>query len=235
MRFEQSWLVLDNPRPSQPKEDNIVAGIHQHNDISSGDQLCQDSGVGTPRFQPPHAIFRQYFSHLSGNRGLAQQESSRAFQVYGGYLFEYYQLWDTAARHADRLNNWSSESCRMHIWLAQLSLRQEADLAYPTTNCLCSSRCIFSDFPSLWGAPVQNRGAPGMGDVPTRTGFIWEYRCSIMFRRYVSHLQSKFHRRAQNCVERDAFAGHLLIGMIRFWSCPVHASDVDLSTISFAG
>jgi len=160
---------------------------------------------------------------------LAQHESRRAFLVYGRYLFEYYQLWDTAARHADHPKNLSSESCRMHIWLAQSSLRCAVDFVYPTTNHLCSSRCRFDDPQSQRGALVQDWGEPEMGDVPTGTGYIWKYPCRIMFRSYVSHLQSNYHTWARNRVQRAALAGHLLIGMIQFWSCPVHAWDVDLS------
>jgi len=123
----------------------------------------------------------------------------------------------------------------MHIWLAQSLLWQEVHLVYPTTNRLCSSRCRFDDPQSQGGVPVQNGCAPEMGDVPKGTGYIWKYPCSIMFRRYVSNLQSNCHHRAQNRVQRGPFEGHLPNGIIRFWSCPVHAWDVDQSRFSFAG
>ena len=235
MRLEQAWLVLDNPWPRPPKEDNIVSGIYQHNSISSRDQLGQDSGVGTARFQLQNAMPCQYFWHLSGDRWSARHESRRAFEVYGGYLFEYYQLWDIEPRHGDHRKNWSSESCWMHKWSAQLSLQQEVHLTYPTTNHQCSSRWIFSHFPSLWGAPVQNQGSPEMGDVPKGIVYIWKHFCSILFQRYVNTLQSNYHHQAGNWVERGTFARHLLIGMNQFWSCPVPASDVDPSKFSFAG
>jgi len=183
MILEQSWLLLDNPRPRPPKEDNIVSGIHQHNSISNRDQLCQDSGVGTAPFPPGNPMHRPYFWHRLEDMESAERESRCAILVYGGYLFEYYQLQETVARHADRLKNWSSESCRMHKWLGRLSLQQEADLAYPTSSRRCCSRCIFGDFPSLRGAPVRYPGAPEMGDVPNGTAYIWNYPCSIMFRR----------------------------------------------------
>jgi hypothetical protein len=123
----------------------------------------------------------------------------------------------------------------MHIWLAQSSLLQDVDPVYPTTSCLCSSYCRFNDPQSQWGAPVQNRGVPDMGDVLGGTEYIWKYPCSTMFRRYVSHLQSNYDWRARNGVPRGAFIGYLLIGMIRFCSCPVHAWDVDLSMFWWAG
>jgi len=114
-------------------------------------------------------------------------------------------------------------------------LRQDADFVNPTTNHLCSSRYIFRNYICLPGAPVPNRGAPEMGDVPEGTIYIWNYPSSIMFRWYVSHRQSNYHCRAPNRVERGAFAGHLLIGMIRSWSCPVHASDVHIFKFLFTG
>jgi len=151
------------------------------------------------------------------------------------YVFEYWQLWDTVARQVERPKNRSSELCRMHKWLAQTSPWQEAELAYPTTNHPFSSCCIFGNCPSLQGTQVQNRGVPEMGDGPTRLVYIRKYPYSIMCQRYVNNLQSNYHCQAWNPVERGAFAGHLLKGMIRFWSCPVHASDVDLFTFSFGG
>jgi len=105
----------------------------------------------------------------------------------------------------------------------------------PTTNCRCSSSCRFDDPQSQRGAPVQNQSPPEIGDVPKGTGYIWKYRCSIMFRRYVNDVQSNYHRQAWNRVQRGAFAGHLLIGIIWSWSCPVHAWDADLSRFLFAG
>jgi hypothetical protein len=123
----------------------------------------------------------------------------------------------------------------MHKWLVQSSLLQAADLVYPTTSHRCSSRCIFSDFPSLRGAPVQNRASPDMGDGPTGTEYIWKYLSGIMFWWCGNDLQSNYHHRAQNRFQSAAFAEHLLIGMIGFWSCPVHTSDADWSTFSFVG
>ena len=46
-----------------------------------------------------------------------------------------------------------------------------------------------------------------MGDVPNGTVYIWKYPCSITFQRYVSHLQSSYHHRAWNQVERGALQG----------------------------
>jgi len=74
------------------------------------------------------------------------------------------------------------------------------DLAYATTNRLCSSSCIFGDFPRMQGAPVQTRGAPEMGDVPKGTVYIWKYPGIIMFRRSASDLQSNSHCQAWNRV-----------------------------------
>jgi hypothetical protein len=74
-----------------------------------------------------------------------------------------------------------------------------------------------------------------MGDVPKGTGYIWKYPCSIMFRRCVSHLQSNCHCRIRNWVQTGACIRYLLIGMSRFWSCPVHAWDVAQFRFSFAG
>jgi len=234
-RLKQWWLVPDNPRPRQPKEGNIVAGIHLHNPISSRGQWCQDASVEKAQFQLRNAMHRQCVWHLVGYMGSTRQESRRAILVYGGYLFEYYRSWDRAARHAGRPKNWSSESCWMHIWLARPSLRQEVDLVYSTTNRQCSSRCRFDDLRSQRGALGQNWGAPAMGYVPNGIGYIWKYLCRLMFRGYVRHLQSNYHRRARNRVQRGAFMGHLPIGMIPFWSCPVHAWVVDPSRFSFAG
>jgi len=45
----------------------------------------------------------------------------------------------------------------------------------------------------------------------------------------MSHRQSNYHCRARNRVQGRACTGHLLIGIIRFCSCHVHAWDVDLS------
>jgi len=235
MRIEQPWLVLDNPRPRQPKEDNIVSGIHQHNLISSLGQWCQDSRVGTSLFHPLNAMPSQYFGHLSEGMGSAQHGSQCAFEVYGGYCFKYYWSLDTAGGHAGRLNNWASGSCWMHKWLAQSSLQQEADLAYPTTTPLCSSSCIFCDLPSMQGAPVENWGAPEPGDVPKGTAYIWKYQCSIMYQWCANDVQSNLYCQARYRVERGGFVQHLLIEMIRCWSCPVHTSVVDLSTFLFAG
>ena len=223
MRLEQPWLVPDNPRPRQPTEGNIVAGIHLHNPISSLGQWCQDALVETVQFQPQNAILPQCFWHLLGDIGSARGGSRRAFSVSSIFLIKYYQTWDTVARHADRSKKLSSECCRMLKWQAQLFLRREVDPVYPTTSHPCSSRCRFDDSQSQQGAPVQNRGVPEIGDVLEGTEYIWKYPCSITFRRYVSRLQSKYPRRVRNRVQRGAFARHLLIGMIRFWSCPVHA------------
>jgi len=157
LRLEQPWLDPDNPRPRQPKSDHIVSGIHQQNPRSSQGQWCQDSGVRTALFQLRNSTPRQYFWHFPEDRGSAQQESRSTFQVYGWYLFDYCRSWNPAARHAGCPENRSNGSCRIHEWLSQSSLREEADLAFPTTDCLCSYRCIFCDVQSLQGAPVQNR------------------------------------------------------------------------------
>jgi len=79
MRIEQPWFVLDNPGPRPPKQNNIVSGIHGQSAVSTWDQLYQDSGVGTPLFQPWDAIDHQYVSHFYGNRGSAPQQSRRDF------------------------------------------------------------------------------------------------------------------------------------------------------------
>jgi hypothetical protein len=84
-----------------------------------------------------------------------------------------------------------------------------------TANCPGSSSGIIGDFQSLGCTPVQNPGAPEMGDMPQGTLYILKYTCSILFRRHASHHQSTNHRRAQNGVQRGRFTGHLLIGIIR--------------------
>jgi len=117
----------------------------------------------------------------------------------------------------------------MHIWLAWLSLWQELNPGHPTTNHPCSSCCRFVDPQSQCHALVQDRAVPEIGDVPEGTGFIWKYPSSVMFPRYVRYLQSNYHRRAWNWVQRGLFTGHLVFGMIRFWHCAVHAWDVDIS------
>jgi hypothetical protein len=85
------------------------------------------------------------------------------------------------------------------------------------------------------GAPAQNWGAPEIWDVRNGTVHIWQYHCSIMFRRYVNNVHANHHGQARNPVERGPFAGHLLIRMIWCWSCPVHNTDVNLSTFLFIG
>jgi len=182
-----------------------------------------------------NAMLCQYFWHLLVDMRSAQRESRQAFQVSSGCLFKYYQMWQTVPKHADRPKDWSSESRRMHKWLTQSSPRQYADLASHTSNRQWSSRGLFSDFRSQCCAQVHNRGAPEISDVPTGSVSIWRYPCSIMWRRYVNDLQSNYHHQAQNRLERAAFAGHWLVGMIRFSSFPVDASNDDLSMFSFAG
>ena len=189
------------------------------------------------QYSSNHAI--QCFGHVRlhhlGDMRSGGQESRLAFSGSSRYLFEYYQSWDIPATHADYPRNWSSESCPIQIWLARLSLWQDVDPVYPTTNCLCLSCCRINDPPSQRGTQVDNWGVPEMGDVLGGTGFIWKYPCSIMFRRYASTLQFHYDCQARNKVQREAFAKHMLIGMIRFWSCPVPVWDIDLSIISFTG
>jgi len=153
--LKQPWLVRHNAQLSPPTVGNIYCGIHQHNSISSWDQLCQDSRVGTAQFQPWNAMPRQYCWHLSGDMASTQREYRYAFDVCDRYLVEYYQLWDTAARWTDSLNNWSSVSWWVPILLAHTSLWQEADLVFLTTYSPCSSCCILSPLQSLQGVPFQ--------------------------------------------------------------------------------
>jgi hypothetical protein len=162
MRLEWSWLVLENPRPRLPKEHNIVSGIHQHNSISSWDQLCQDFWVGTALSQQRNAMLRLYYWHRSGDIESAQCESRRTLQVYSRHLFEYYELWDWAAKHANPLKYWSSESSRIHKWLAHFLLRQATNVVFAISSRWSSSPSIFSDFPSVQNAPVQHRGVQQM-------------------------------------------------------------------------
>ena len=56
-----------------------------------------------------------------------------------------------------------------------------------------------------------------------------------MFRRCAIDPKSKYHRSAENPFHIGAFTEHLQIEMIRFWSCPVHASDADQSAFSCVG
>jgi len=123
----------------------------------------------------------------------------------------------------------------IRTWLAQLSLWQEFDAVYSTASRLCSSRCRLDNTQSQRGAPVRNRGVTDIGDVIRQTGYIWKYPCCIMLQRYVSHLDSNYPRRAWNWVFRGAFPGHLLIELIRFCRCPVHAWDVDISKLNLLG
>jgi len=117
----------------------------------------------------------------------------------------------------------------MHICLAQLSVRQEVDYVYPTTNLPLSPHWGFDNPQGQGGAPVQYRVVPELEDVFGGTGYIWKYPCSTGFQRYMTYLNYNCHRQAQNCVQRGAFAGHLPIGMMRFWCCPVHTWDVNHS------
>jgi len=235
MRHGQSWHVQIIHRPWQPKEDYTDPGVHQHNSIASRDELFQDSAVGIAPFWPRHAMPHLHVWHLLGGRGSAEGEFRCAVKVSGGYLLQYELRWDTADRHADHPKNCSSESCRMHTVLEESFLWQEGDLVYPTSNCACSSLCTFSTFPSLQGTPVQNWGGPEMGDVPKGTVYIGKYPCSIMFRRYVNDHQSNYHHQALNQVQSHALAWHLLIEMIRFWSCLVYALDVDHPCVGLLG
>jgi len=123
----------------------------------------------------------------------------------------------------------------MHLWLAQLFLWHEVDHVHPTTRGQYSSHSRFDDPQSQWDALVQNRGVPEMGDVLGETEYIWHNPSSIIFRRYVSHLQCNYYCWAQNPVQRGALPGHLLIGMVQSCSCPVHAWDVDQSMFLSAG
>jgi len=190
--------------------------MHQHRSIASWDQSCQDSGMGGPaQFQLHDRMPHQYVWHWSGDRGSALQESRCAFVVCSKYHFEYYQQWDTVARHDYHLQNWSNELCWMHICLAQPLVQQDANLAYPTANCPYSCCCIFVDYLSHCCAPVQNRGAPEMGEVPKGTVCDWRYPCSIMFQTYVKNPEFNYRTRAQSPVSRGAFAGHLPIELIR--------------------
>jgi len=154
--------------------------------------------------------------------GISLTRSCALFSVSGGYLFQYYKSWVTAAKPAKRRKNWSSEFCQMHKWLAQMSLQQEVEPVYPTTNRLCSTRSTFDDPLSQRGALVHNPGVSEMGDVLGGTENIWKYRCCIIFWRYWSQLQSNHYHRAQNRVPRRVFTEHQLIGMIRFWSWSIH-------------
>jgi len=77
--------------------------------------------------------------------------------------------------------NLSTESDPKDTWLAQSSLLLEANHAYPTTIYMCSARCIFGNFPSVWCRPVHNWGATAMGDVAKGTEYIWKYPCCIMW------------------------------------------------------
>jgi len=96
MWLEQSWFVIYNFKSRQPKEDNIVSGIQQHSSIPNGDQLCQDSWVGTAHFQLQNVVFHQYCWQDLGHRKALRQEERCDFWVYCGYASEYYQLWNTA-------------------------------------------------------------------------------------------------------------------------------------------
>jgi len=73
-----------------------------------------------------------------------------------------------------------------------------------------------------------------MDDVLRGTRENWKYPCSIMFRRYVSHLQSNYHVQARIGVQRASWGGHLPIQMIWYWCCPVHTWDVHLAMFWFA-
>jgi len=70
---------------------------------------------------------------ILGICNLPNEIAGSLLRVSGRYLCEYYPLWDTAANHANHQEICSSESWWMHKWLAQSSLRWNADLAYPIT------------------------------------------------------------------------------------------------------
>lgn len=204
-RLVQPWIILDNPQPREPKEDNIISGIHQHNLISRWEQSCQDSYVKNTKFQPRNAIPCQDLRHPSGDRGSAEQESEQVFWVCSRYPFEYYQLWSTAIRNADSLKICWSVFCQMHKWLAQLSLQLKADLAYPITSRQCSSHYISSCLPNLQGVLVQCRGALELRDVATGTVYIWKRSSRMILWRYANDHQSNYDCQAWNWVQQGAF------------------------------
>ena len=153
--------------------------------------------MGTALLQLWNAMPHQHFWHLLRDRGSAPQESRCSLQVCSGYLFEYYQLWDTAARHAGHPKHWWTEFYLMHKYQAQLSLWKEADHVHHTTNSECSSCSKSGDFLCQRCPPVPNRGAPDLEDVSNDTVYIQRYPSSMMFRRYVNDLQSDYYPEAQ--------------------------------------
>jgi len=121
----------------------------------------------------------------------------------------------------------------MLTWLPQLLLLQEGNCVYPTTNWVYSCYCRFNDPQSQRGTPVKNQTVPPMVDVLTETVYIGNYHCRIMFHKNANHLHSHCLHWAWNQVQTEACPGYQAIEMIWFWSCRVHASDVELSTFTF--
>jgi len=88
-----------------------------------------------------------------------------------------------------------------------------------------SVRCTGSKSRCYWNGGCANSNGLTKNIVP----------CSVIICRDVYDFQPNSRRQVWNQVQRGAFTGTLPIGKKWFLSCPVHASDVDWSKISYTG
>jgi len=146
-----------------------------------------------------------------------------------------YKLSETAARHADRPKYWCSESCLIDKWTSQPLLLPDIDLVYHSIYRPFSARCIFGDHPSLPGASYQNCHVSETRDVPKETVDNWNCRCSIMFRSYFNTLELNSDCWGWYRLQWEVFKPHLPLGLTQYSCCPVHAVDVDVPSVVFAG
>jgi hypothetical protein len=79
----ETWATItcSGESPTQAANSgNIVAGIHQHNPISSRGQQCQDASAATAQFQPRNATHRECSWHLSGTWHEADEQPGSRFR-----------------------------------------------------------------------------------------------------------------------------------------------------------
>ena len=131
-----------------------------------------------------------------------------------------------------KYHNWEMSVSR---WLSQLMPWAVDRSVSFMVNRQCSSHTLLTHFAGKYSATFQYLGAPEMGHLLWWALDVWKYHCSIMFWRYVNHLQTNCHHWAWYRPQREALAECLLIGLIWFWCCALHAPDGTISTLVFAG
>jgi len=122
---------------------------------------ARDSDVKMPKLRQ-HGSYHALSMTLApfGGHGISPTRIQARFLCVWRIFFRILPLMRHSGQACWSPNNWSSESCWMHIGLPQSSLRQEVDHVYPNT-CRLSSSCGRFDHPqSQQGALVQNRGVP---------------------------------------------------------------------------